>query len=307
MEIALSSVLDVDISFAIATLNEVRALHSLLDADISTSAINGNLVRIVKAISSKTEIDNSVAVVTLNQLHAVKSQLEIDASKASIEFHLQKAIDTTIDADKSVATLNPCCLRAVDTTLDIDSSQTSLKLNAQHAVRTLVEGDRSTATLKHLYLKNPPLPPEISQSGIQIRASKKIPLKNAQLISGSFYSFDAIVTGDRLQGTCLIFTVRQLYGDKRPIVLQKSTIGTPGEFLDTSQGKGDIMIQSITPTLSSGQGAVQEMIASILVTPDDWRYFSKVPGSYAYDLWSNDLMGTSCQLEVGTFSIVEGK
>ena len=307
MEIALSSVLDVDTSSAIAALNEVRAIHSLLDTDISTSAIDGELVRIVRAISSELEIDNSTANLALNQLHAIKSCLEIDTSISSIEFHLQKAIDTTIDADQSTATLNPCCLRAVDSTLDIDSSHASLKLNVQHAVKTLIECDRSTATLKHLYLKNPPLPPEISQSGIQIRASKKVPLKNAQLIAGSFYSLDAIVTGDRLQGTCLIFTVRQLYGDKRPIVLQKSTIGTPGEFLNTAQGKGDIMIQSITPTLSSGQGAVQEMIATILVTPDDWRYFSKVPGSYAYDLWSNDLMGTSCLLEVGTFSIVEGR
>ena len=301
VEISIQSTIDVDSSNAVATLNTIRAIDSLVEVDGSKAELNTEYTQILKAIRSTLEADFSKATILINCFKAFQSTLDVDDSQASVSLNLIKALEDSFNIDNSNAQLTPTIYRAIGGTLDIDSSEASASLNIQHAINSTVNVDESLAEIRYLFLKNPPLPPS---GGISLRAVNPTPLKKSPtLIANSLHTLDVYVVGERLVSLHLVFTVRSMQNGQLIPHIQKSSKDTPNSYLQVQGGKGDILIQSISPAIAQ-RGITQDLSATIMLLPHDFDRLPNKAGTYVYDLWVYDLLGTNALIESGTIKVV---
>lgn len=299
--IDVQSTIDVDSSKAIANLNTIRAIDSLMDVDSSKAILHDDYTQILKAIQSLIDADYSEAIMEANCHKAIHSLLDTDTSKASVKLNLIKALEDSINPDNSQAILSPTIYRAIEGTIDVDSSKAIASLNQYHAMTAEVNGDESKAEIQYLFLKNPPLPPH---GGISVRSINATPLKNSPtLIANSTHVLDVYIVGERLASLHLVFTVRSMQNGQLVPHIQKSSKDTPNSYLQLTGGKGDILIQSISPSVSA-RGISQDLSATIMLLPHDFQRLPNKAGTYQYDLWVYDLLGTNALIESGTIKVV---
>ena len=298
-EIAICSTFDVDSTAATVITEGFWAVRSLCDADNS----NGEIlqIRCDRAIGNIMDGDAAQGSISLNKLKAAYSWFDVDSSDVSLNLNNAIAVNTLWNCDNSGSGFAAAVINSLKSECAMDNSVAEIKLNQSIAVNQNINSDISRAKLEHLYLKNSPLPPEICK-GIEIRGYKYGQLNKAKLIVGNTYTLDAIINGARLEGLQFVFTVKD-YRKTDLILLQKSTIGIPGDLLAITAGKGDVMISNTTPVISGNLGAVQEMVTSIIIKPDDFEMV-KSPSQLAYEFWAYDLMGSNTLLEAGVFSLM---
>lgn len=301
MEINIQSTVDVDQSNALATLNTVRAIDSILEVDSSNAVLDDEYTQIKRAIQSKIEGDRSKALMIINCLKVVESLIDVDSSKATVKLNLIKALEDSFNVDESKTSLTPIVYRAIGSTVDVDDSKSEAFLNVNRAIRSTINADQSFAEIRYLFLKNPPLPPS---GGVTLRATKPMPLKSSPtLIANSTHILDAYVVGERLASLHLVFTIRSMQHGQLIPHIQKSSNNTPDSYLQVQGGKGDIMIQSISPAIAQ-RGITQDLSATIMLLPHDFQRLPNKAGTYLYDLWAYDLLGTNGLIESGTIKVV---
>lgn len=294
MEIAISATLDSDNSIATVKMATMYAMKSLVDIDTSKSTFNN---AIQKAIYSILDIDKSSLVGTVAKLEAMYSTMDVDNAKAKININNCNRVSSHYICESSNAVARIGKIGITQSDWNIDLSSAVAHLNSFLAASTVIGCDRTKAKLNYLYLKNPPLPPEID-GGIRIRSAKNIPLNKAQLVTGSTYTLDATVDGQRIEGVNFVFTC---CSTSQIILLQKATINTPEEYLVTSTGIGDIMISNSTPITSGRLGTAEEVTTTIIIKPDEFKVTRNTVLSYQF--WAYDALGTNTLLEAGTFSV----
>lgn len=300
-EIDIESTIDVDTSNAVATLNTIRAIYATLDTDTSNAILDSSLLQKWAAVRSTLEVDRSEATLLINAQRAANSTLDVDASSATAQLNLIKALEDSINPDNSSAKLTPVVYRAVAATIDVDSSKAIAKLNTEHAIKAEFDVDESFSEIRYLFLKHPPLPPS---GQVSLRAVNAIPLKNSPtLISNSTHVLDVSVVGERLASLHLVFTIRSMRNGQLVPHIQKSSKDTPNSYLEITGGKGDILIQSISPSVAS-RGITQDLSATIMLLPHDFQRLPNKAGTYQYDLWVYDLLGTNALIESGTIKVV---
>jgi len=301
VEISIESTLDVDQSNALASLNTIRAVSSIADVDISNAVLSSDLIQTLRAIRSTLDTDQSSATGEINCYRAIQSLLDTDSSNASVSLNLIKALEDSFNVDNSQASLTPIVHRSIQTTLDVDSSKSSITLNQQNAIRATLSTDESSAEIRYLFLKNPPLPPS---GGLSLRSITPTKLKSSPtLIGNSTHILDVYVVGERLVSLHLVFTIRSMQNGQLIPYIQKSSKDTPDNYLQVQGGKGDIMIQGISPVISQ-RGITQDLTATIMLLPHDFQRLPNKAGTYLYDLWVYDLLGTNALIESGTIKVV---
>ena len=299
-EIAVSSILDIDQTTANITAEGIWSIKSLCDADNSSGEISQ--IRCSRAINSVLDADNSSGDVTANALSSIRAWLDVDNS--SINIYLNDALRILSDwncSNKEFGKFKPSAIHRISSEIKYENRVAAVTLNQCNAVAGRFEVDVSKALLQHLYLKNPPLPPEIGK-GIEVRGARISTLNKAKLIKNNTYTLDAIVNGARLDGLHFVFTVKD-YRNPNLILLQKSTVGIPDNLLSMVRGRGDVIIGNTTPVVSGRLGAVQEALISIIIKPDDFKLI-KASSQLAYEFWVYDLMGSNTLLEAGVFSLI---
>lgn len=299
--IDIQSTIDVDDSNALASLNTIRAVGSLLDTDTSNASLDAELVQILRAIQSTLTTDYSRAAMEVNCFKAVHSLVDVDTSNAVVRLNLIKALEDSFNIDNSVAILTPIVHRSVQATVDVDTSKATAQLNIEHAIGSTVNLDESMAEIRYMFLKEPPLPPT---GGVNLRAIKPTPLKSSPtLIGNSTHILDTYVVGERLASLHLVFTIRSMQHGQLIPHIQKSSKDCPDSYLQVQGGKGDIIIQSISPAIAQ-RGITQDLIATIMLLPHDFQRLPNKAGTYLYDLWAYDLLGTNGLIESGTIKVV---
>ena len=299
--IDIQSTVDIDKSNALATLNTIRAIDSTLSTDSSNAVLDGEYTQILRAIQSLIDGDRSKTIMEVNCFKAIGSTLDTDSSKAVVKLNLIKALEDAFNVDNSQALITPIVQRSINATLDTDSSKATASLNIEHAVNASLNVDEAKAEIRYLFLKNPPLPPS---GGISLRAVTPTPLKNSPtLIGNSTHILDTYVVGERLASLHLVFTIRSMQHGQLIPHIQKSSKDTPDSYLQVQGGKGDIMIQSISPAIAQ-RGITQDLSATIMLLPHDFQRLPNKAGTYLYDLWAYDLLGTNGLIESGTIKVV---
>lgn len=303
MEIDISSTLDIDQGYATASTNSILGVRSLFEIDASDAEVTAYST--VRAIASTIDADSSVGTAILNTLKSTSSTFDVDQSQAIINLSTGYGIASTLDIDQSFAEAAINLQRNLSSDFNGDTSSAEIELHGDVALASTFNTDISFAQIKYLYLKNPPLQSELS-GGVEVRGQRKPNKFNkSQLVVNNTYTLDAVVDGERLDGVQLVLTVRSLYPDTKRVVFQKSTLGTPDEYLVSTTGRGDIFLSTPTPVVSGNLGSVQEVLATIIIKPDDFTSELKLPMTYAYELWGYDLVGTNTLLEAGTFSVTK--
>ncbi|NJN11669.1 MAG: hypothetical protein HC836_49280 [Richelia sp. RM2_1_2] len=297
-EIAISSILDIDSALASLAAEGIWAIRSLCDADNSRCEIFQ--ISCVCAIGNVLDIDSSGSAAYFNCLRATRSWLDVDDSVFGFTPNNVIAIWGEICFIPIANTIQLNAQGAIRGESNCDKSNSSITLNQCSAIKFSADIDKSNGLLKHLYLKNPPLPPEIGK-GIEVRGSRIPQLNKGKLIIDNTYTLDAIINGARLDGLHFVFTVKDYRSNS--ILLQKSTANISDNLQETSTGKGDVMLSSATPVVSGRLGSIQELLASIIIKPEDFMLI-KTPSQLAYEFWAYDLMGSNTLLDAGTFSLL---
>lgn len=302
MEINIQSLLDVGLtSQATTKLNTNRAIDALLDIDSSRAFIDDEFIEIQHAINSVIEGDRSSGRITPTCHKAINSTLDNDTSKAKTKLNLIKALEDSFNVDNSKVTVNPVIYHHIEGTLDTDVATAAIRLNQQRAIASDSNLDVSKSQSRYLFLKNPPLPPIGS---VLVRGRNKLSLKQSPtFIGNSTYVLDCFITGERLISLHLVFSIRSMMNGAPVVHLQKSTRETPNSYLQLTSGRGDILVQSITPGYSE-RGLTQELFATIMLLPHDFERLPNPSGTYLYDLWVYDLLGTNALIESGQIKVV---
>jgi hypothetical protein len=298
MEITISATLEGDSSDASISMATVRAIRCWLDNDSSFAKFDTVTARALRGV---IDADKSTMFGVLNKLDAMDSVFGIDTSDASISTNTgwsARAVFNCDDDGYSLVSINKITTNSVD--WEADEAFAWCNLNTSVKLESDYRLDKSDAKLKYLYLKNPPLPPEV-EGGIRIRSNRNLLFNKSQLVVGNTYNLDAVINGQRIDGISLVFTVKNLSGLKPVILLQKSTLETPEEYLYSHTGMGDILLNSSVPVTSSKFGASQETIATIVIKPDEFKIAKST--ALGYEFWAYDALGTNTLLEAGTFSV----
>jgi hypothetical protein len=293
MEIAISATLDVDAAFTAIVSATIRGMRSLLDIDISYASFVHALQQSARSLA---DIDKSLFTGEVNKLEALESIFDIDTSNSEVYLNQSITVRSLFEVDASTVIGNVNKVTNVYPDWNIEESSALITFNSSKSVSGVLNSDRASGRLSYLYLKNPPLPPELD-GYIRVRSAKSLPLNKSQLIAGSTYQLEATIDGQRIDGINFVFTIKS----NQIILLQKATIETPQEYLVTRTGLGDIMISNSTPVKSGSLGAAEEITATIIIKPDEFKVTRNTV--FSYDFWAYDALGTNTLLEAGTFNV----